>query len=244
MEDHLNPVESSQTADASAYAEWAASNPLALGRVKLGLTLVCVSSYGILLALLAMPPLGLLVALAPRNQGAFLIGGTFFLLSLLIFVGMILCAAVPEESGMQPWVCAAVVLQASSYAICGLAVLPVFVSLQLMPPPIATAFAIVGGSLGMVSLTCFVLFLRGMARYIGRPDIAERAKRTLATGGLAAVLMLGWSLLATMQPNQAQARGVTGLFFGGGGLLSLLAFVMYANTVTHLRKAITIQALV
>lgn len=241
MPDQLNPFASPQADPEPGYANWATCDPAALRRVKLGLTLV----YGSICALIVLSITIPLVFMSLRiGQGgeaiALLLGGTFLLLTLLMFAGMILCLAAPEASRAKGFALAAVVLQGVVFATSGLISLPLIVGLQIQPPTTALPLSILANLLEVASLTCFVLFLRRMALFIARRDVAGRALRVLVVGGIALLLLAIGTMTGWMsQGNSLSLLQLPTVLHGLGSLGVLVAFVMYANSVTYLRKAIT-----
>lgn len=204
--------------------------PAELRRVRLGLSLVYYGICGVLLATICTPFLVALDVMVVLG-----IAGIMFVLSTMIFVGQALCIAVPVESGAKGLAIAAAVLQLASWAV------------SLGTSLFESSVGVVGGSLvgGLASLAspiCFVLFLRQTARYVGEHAIAARATRTLIVGLIAAAMfvpgmvwMPGFGFAAAGGPVPETAWLA---MMGIGGLMMLAAFLMYANTITYLRKAI------
>lgn len=230
MSDAPNPFASPQTAAVDVPAtEWAADNPVALRKVKLGLLLVYIGICGLLIAGLAFPGLVMLGGPEVPATTAILLGLVFIGLAILMFVGQLFCIAAPRESGAKPLILTAVVLQGVAF----LASLAIFA----LPAggTAVTAISVIGNVFSVVSLVCFILFLRKFAIYIQRPDIAGRATRALIVGLLSTVLLV--ALIAAATLTSAVSLGLLILPCMIGMLIGL---VMYANTVTYLRKAIVV----
>ncbi|MGI9457543.1 MAG: hypothetical protein ACR2NU_13345 [Aeoliella sp.] len=241
MPEEFNPFAAPQTSDAAApHLVWATDQPEALRRVKLGLTFVYVGICGILLAGISLPIVGMMVfGQGPGVESVawfgMLVFGLMTLLTLLMVTGELLCTAVPSESGGKALAIAAVALQGFSFVV-GLA--SGFL-LEDTSIEVAIGVQVVLNLLGIASLVCFVLFMRRVATYIGRYDLVGRATRVLIVGGVAVVLLIGYGIFVATLGNQFGPP--VGASFAGviGGLLILVALVMYANMVTYLRKAIT-----
>lgn len=232
MSDEANPFASPQSAAVERpEIVWANEQPDALRKVKLGLTLVYIGICGILLACIGLPIL-MFSFDGPDNivPLTFVMVGAILLLSLLMFIGEVFCLAVPAESGAKTLIYAAVGLQGLGF-LCSLLV-------AVIPDTMVTAVISVVSNLGgIASLICFILFLRRVALYIERPDIAARAVRSLIVGAVSVGLFIALTLLAIVNPQLGASFGIVILVAAIGMLVSLL---MYANTVTYLRKAITV----
>ncbi|MCO6043976.1 hypothetical protein NG895_08655 [Aeoliella sp. ICT_H6.2] len=232
MSDSSNPFASPQT-DAVARPEvvWAAEQPEALRKVKLGLTLVYIGICGMLLCVAVLAPLLMFSLGASRIELVALLGLAVLVFSVVMLVGQIFCIAVPAESGARPFAISAVVLE----VVCLLAM--VLGTIATVVGMLATVGAIGQALANVGSVTCFLLFLRKVAQYIERPDIAARAMRALIVGVLSTIAIAVGAMGPFAPPTQGEFLGWLAIL---GMLGALVAFVMYANTVTYLRKAITV----
>lgn len=230
MSDDVNPFASPQTSGIERpEVLWATEQPEALRKVKIGLTLVYASICGILLAVLGGPIVMITLA-GPENfvLVGVVLGVVTVLLNLMMIVGQVLCLAVPAESGAKPLINAAVGLQ-------GLAFVCTLLTFALSDGPAAIVVVGISYLANAVSLICFILFLRRVALYIQRPDIAGRAMRALVVGLVSVAVLAVAGILVSITPNPA-----LGLIMLPAMLGMLIGFVMYANTVTYLRKAISV----
>jgi hypothetical protein len=236
MSRDFNPFASPQTmASDRPEVMWAAENPEGLRKVKLGLTLVYAGICGILVTALGFPILMVVVGGALESpETVLLLGlvvtGVMLLLAVLMFVGQLFCLSVPAESGAKPFIIAAVCLQGIGF----LGTLSGFILPQGM------VSTLISGGLnlaGLASFVCFLLFLRKVATYIVRYDIAGRAVRALVVGVLSLVAIVGISVGQFVSP---QVMGPLQMLVLIPGLGMLVSLVMYANTVTYLRRAITV----
>ncbi|MDG2220068.1 MAG: hypothetical protein P8L85_01725 [Rubripirellula sp.] len=142
--------------------------------------------------------------------------------SILMFVGPLFCLTVPAETNAKGLIITAVVLQIINIV----AVLLPFAGVDL------AGFDSFVQIFSVLSSIFFVLFMRKLAIFIGREDLAKRASNILV-GGL--VSFFG-----------AIASGVLAFLIGPAISLMLLVFaivgivifVMYANLVNTLSKAL------
>lgn len=237
MSDAVNPFAAPQASiERPPEQTWAIEQPQAMRKVKLGLTLVYT---GIILGVLTLLGFSVLVVLLSQspNDLAWAFAGVLGALSIagiLIIVGQIYCRAIPAETKAKRLVDTSLVCHGSSVLLIPLA-LP-------LPATIVTDFEwvlqLVGNVLTLIGLCSFTLFLRRVALFISRRDVAGRATRTLVVGGISTLLIF--------IPIGTAALGVTAIsqhlqiMAGIGGLGFFVALIIYANTVTYLRKAITV----
>ncbi len=217
MSDSPNPYAPPSAAPSPAGAEWMANDPAALSRTAFGLSLVY---YGILLILLSIIlffALGFVFGLA-----AILAVPGFLIGSILMFVGPLFCLTVPAETNAKGLIITAVVLQIINIV----AVLLPFAGVDL------AGFDSFVQIFSVLSSIFFVLFMRKLAIFIGREDLAKRASNILV-GGL--VSFFG-----------AIASGVLAFLIGPAislmlfvfAIVGIVIFVMYANLVNTLSKAL------
>lgn len=242
MPDQLNPFVSPQADPEPGYANWATSDPAALRRVKLGLTIIYYSICGLIVNLVAIPIV--LTYVGGLGEGGkpsvLLVIGTFWLLMLLGFAGIVLCAAVPQDSGAKGLAQAAVTLQAMFFMRGGCVMVPSLFGVEWMPESLRPVFSIFNSTTGVSSFVCFVLAMRKIALYVARWDVAARTSRTLVMGSLVVVLLIGTSVAEQSREEiSTEWSWLQPTLFLAGCIGMLVAMVMYANTVTYLRKAIT-----
>ena len=144
--------------------------------------------------------------------------------AILMSVGPLVCLAVPAETGAKGLLIASVLFQLASPAN---GVLP-----RLAPSAVPQGFQVVLQLLSLVGFVLFVLFMKKLAEYIGRQDLALRARNVLIgfgiTLGLGLVMVLGMI---------RQIEAVM-LLFIPFVIAAVVALVMYANLVNWLRKAL------
>ncbi len=186
---------------------------LGLGFVYFGIVVILLSALGTFFALFAKLPV---TALLVFPVG--LIAG-----SVLIFVGPIVCLAVPQESGAKGLLIGSVVCQVANivYSVAEfltpeLFILPVKLTLNL------------SGTLGLI---LFILFMKKLANFIHRPDLSSKAIYVLVGGALMVVVAILIAVLVTL-------KTISGLSIVLIPIGALIVFVMYANLVGYLRKAL------
>ncbi len=232
MVDQPNPFASPQTA-AGERPEivFATEHPEALRKVKLGLTLVYTGICGTLIAAISAPVMLLFFQADDSAAIPALVIGGMVALALLMFVGQVFCIAIPAESGAKGLVVTAVALQAIGFLTSlGSLMVPV-------PASVGAIVSVVNNLAGFVAVAFFVLFLRRVAIYLSQPNIAGRATRTLIVGAIAGVLLTAGSALVIARPDTAVVLAPP---LAIAGIAGFVALVMYANTVTYLRKAIRV----
>lgn len=242
MPEELNPFASPQAMDSDRPAmAWADEDPEALRRVRLGLTMVYYGICALILFAITMPFLGFMlfaqIGGAPEaglTTFGLVFGGLVLLLTLVIFAGEILCTAAPRESGAKSLAFAAVALQGVSLG----SVLLTWLLEWMESPTAVMVVQGVGNLAGLMSLVCFVLFMRRLALFIQRRDVAGRATRSLIVGTVSLVLLVAGVALELVGLDAPLLAASIAMMVGGLGFL--VALVMYANTVTYLRTAIMI----
>lgn len=197
--------------------------PQQLRRVRLGLTLIY---YAIVCTVLLV--IGAILAMflglvGPGNLTVFVVAPAFFI-GLALFVGECLCVQAPAEYGAKNWAIAAVVLHVATWLL----PLVQFVVGQ------SILLSFLGNALSLALLFGFVVFMRQLAFSLNQRAVAGRANRTLFLGGIAVVLILAGSVLI---PKVASPEALQ-ITAGIGFLLLFATFLMFASTVTYLRKAI------
>ena len=212
---------------------WAQADSPSLRQTGVGLTLVY---YGIVTVLLSIVVIavGGFVAAASRSQMAlgavFILGGLGVIVgSILNFVGPLVCLVVPAESGAKGLIVGSVIFQLANV----IHSVVVLVAPRLIPETTSKVLNL----LGLVAAVLFVLFMKQLSEYIGRPDLAARARNVLVAA--AALFVIG-VVVAVAIAATAGPAGLAGL-----GLLmivlligALIVFVMYANLIDALRKAL------
>lgn len=208
-------------------AEWLEGVSPSLRRTGIGLSLVY---FGIVIALLsAMIFVGSVYVFSRDPQTRVILIGAagvgFLIGAVLMFIGPFVCLAVPAESRAAPMLVGSILFQ-----------LPLVVNAviqPLAPDLVARELRVVLLLSGIVGFVLFVLFLKNLARYIGREDYCSRARRVLWGYGIVIVLIVIW--IGALATQNFILGGLASISFLLGGLLVL---VMYANLVNDLRKAL------
>jgi hypothetical protein len=240
MSTEMNPV----------AVQWLGTPSPSLLKVAKGLGLIY---SGICLALLCAIGGTILVAVvAAATQSAGLVGLLGILMGIGIvvagimnIVGTLMCTATPEESGAKGMIYASV-------AAMGIAVL---VSITIAVGLMSRQAAGVQYLANIVSGITFFVFLKRLAMFIGRADLAAKAQSILNwciglfVGLLASVaIMLGSAGVAFFRAategreapagGAAAGAGIAGLLIVIIIIAGLITFIRYANLLTYLRKAI------
>ena len=237
MSHHFNPYASPQSDTSTSHLSWAHEHPEAIRRVKLGLAIVYYTICAVLLLAIAAPAYSMWFAgpdadlLLETN----ILFGIGILTAVVLLVGEILCISVPIESGARTFAIAAAAFRGLGLLMHGVSM----IAPSDMHSFISIGLAIVSELVKYAGYACFVLFMQRFAQYIVRFDLASRGKWVLAIGGVACILTIGTWVVLTMTTAGASAPE-TSIPTLGGGILSLIALVMYANMVTHIRCAIEI----
>lgn len=177
--------------------------------------------FGILLLLLCV--IGMLVAAFTLPVAAIALGFLMLVGYLMLIIGPFFCLTAPEETGAKGLIigsiaCQVVVLFLSVAPMLGIAI----------PEMISS----VSGLVATIGSTLFVLFMMKIAGYIHRDDLRLQGRTILLGAVLLFVLML--ASIAGVAVFGAIASGFTiGVAVG-----ILVLFVMYANLVNALYKAI------
>jgi hypothetical protein len=143
---------------------------------------------------------------------------------LLCLAGPIVCLAVPEEANARGYLIGSVILQIINF---GHSVL-----LYLLPKFKIAALDTASDIAGGVSALLFLLFLKSLAGYIGRADLARRAVNVMIVS--AVLLALAGGMYAGMNAGNA----AFGLLLVAISVGLIIAFVMYVNLINDLRKCL------
>jgi len=156
---------------------------------------------------------------------------------LLVLIGPLFCLAVPAESGSKGFIIGSVVCTLASLA-------PLATTwLGIRFTPFDSSASSVISTLGAI---LFMLFLRKLSLYIGRPDLARRAMAVLISAIVICVLLIGSALFVLgVRASSAVPGGAAAGGAAGAGVLmlvlmiaALVVFILYANLVNSLRKAL------
>jgi len=246
MQEEFNPYAApASTAMHPRAAEWLRStDDPSLQKVAQGLGLIYLSIVILVGSVILMFVLGLVLTAAEgpaAPRGALggvpivvVLGGLAMIVGyLLSLVGSFMCLATPAETGAKGLITASVVLMVLSLVLN----IANFFARSRGTEGLTNLFSVIGG-------ICFIIFLRRLALFIGATHLAERARNILIAlvAGVAIIILM---VILAIAGGLNAARG------GGGGLVAiafflgvvlviggLVVFVMYANLINNLRKAI------
>ena len=215
MSDSQNPYAPPAATASARGIEWMMTDSAALSKTALGLSLVY---FGIVLFLFSI----ILTFGVIFSPALIITIGGILIASIMMFMGPLFCLSVPAETNAKGLIIGTVVLQVINFTF---AVLPA-AGVEL------SGFESFTQIFGVLSAICFVLFMRRLAQFIGREDLASRAKNILvlgivffltAIGGIVSMIALG---------------PIAGILLLVVLVMGLVLFVMYANLVNALRKAL------
>lgn len=245
--DNANPFASPRAVDEptalpTTTSQWSADDVRRLRNVGGGLRMIYFSIYGALGVIIFLTLLGLEVFGEIDWFMAF-VGLTVaagFALYVLGMIGVGLCLYAPKASRARPFAFATLTLQAAALLInLIIGALADAASAGFLPRQVFLNLVVVA------SAASLLIFAWRMADFLARDDSARRARRTL----LAVVFSYGllfsagftatWLLPSPETPTPpAWATIVTAGAVVAGGIGCLAAFLMFANTITYLRRAI------
>ncbi|GEM_PF-1933742 len=157
---------------------------------------------------------------------------------LASIVGSLLCVTVPRLSGAKGLIIASVCLQLAQWLF---AFAPRFMGALYLTSGLGVITGIV---LPVVSTLLFMLFLNRLAHFIAREDFASRAKRVLILQGIgvSAGLVLSFTAsglsLSRLRFAGARSGSLSMVLVVGVGLYAIVVFLMYANIINAIGKAI------
>lgn len=222
-----NPFASPQAIDEN-YAEPSSStlaHPEAMTRVRTGLRMVYISICGLLLSFFVAAGVGVFLAArgaAPDATAVLLLVPVGLLILgfyVLQLVGVGFCINAPPESGAKGLAIATLVLELLAFVF--------------------GVVAALANLLTFAAIICFLICMGRLAKYIERPDVASRARRAMIAVVSSSALVIVGALFAGVMAEAGAAPGAAAVIPLIVGLVGMLVgFLMYANTVTYLRKAI------
>ncbi len=236
----VNPYAAPQVIDAPGAA-WAMTPSPGLQQVATGLGLVYYGIVAVLLGVIVGAIGPMFVGRGMPNANAMLVVLLFAgLLALagyvLMFIGPIFCLAVPAESGSKPLIVSSVVLMIISFV-------GAIANLFTTASP---ALSLLVNIVGMVSLILFLLFIKKLAQFIGRPDIAQFATVVLVINVVTILLAVVFvSSLATAVGLAGRMADGRGAFVGLLGLavlvMAVVWIIVYSRLLLSARKALLRQ---
>lgn len=205
----------------------------------IGLSLVYYGIVLLLLTLILSIPITFVIG-PTENVGLVLIGfgAMTFIAGVMMFVGQIVCLAVPVQTGARAYIIVTVLLQVGGFLQALLQVIEQYAPQVQVPLPLMLLLNL----LSALSIVFFVLFLRELSLSIRRNDLARRAITILILGAVVFVFAIVWifgpmiaAFYTTLVPTGP------GAWLLGGPLLAigaLICFVMYANLINAVRKVL------
>lgn len=169
--------------------------------------------------------------------------------SIAILVGQILCLTVPRESGGKGHVQIAVAIQASSIllAIGSQVTTAMMLASGSVDPTLFLIGSIILGIVNyvmvLVGYVCFLYFIKNLALYIGRTDLASSSSTVMKLMIAVAAMLFVFPVMAILLSIAVPAIGR----LGGIGIMLimliiaitlLITFIRYANLVGYLARAI------
>jgi hypothetical protein len=145
---------------------------------------------------------------------------------LMLIIGPFICLTAPEESGAKGLIIASILFQLMGFGLS-------FVPMLGIKVPIATQAVVqLSGAAGSV---LFVFFLMKISKYIGRDDLRKKGANIL----ISSVVLIAVTVLAfvtVIGGGGGEMLGVIAMLIIGVG--ALILFLMYANLINYLSKAI------
>jgi hypothetical protein len=225
-QDPINPYAPSSTSELESFSPVAAfGSEKALKRVADGLNLVY---WGIAITLLSIIG-GMVLIFAFGAMGGDLAAIPAVLMGLGIIAGVIIglvgrifCLDVPEETNARPMIYSAVVCD----------ILAVLVSVVVWIPGIPQAISSVNNLLSLLATLLFVIFMKRIANFIQRPELADRAQSLVTFAVVLIVLAFGAAFLAMLVGPIAMLLGLVAF------VLAIVMFLRYVRLLIDLRRAI------
>jgi hypothetical protein len=145
------------------------------------------------------------------------------LIALMSLIGGVMCITVPQESGGKWLVTASVVIQGLNLLV-------------MLTAALFFGFGrgnIIVSVVNGISLILFLLFLRRVSSFIDRDDLRRRSARVLIFLFVYVIAVISTAMIPIQGAlNSAVAYGLI------GGVGALILFLMFANLVNDMSKAI------
>lgn len=218
MSEPFNPFAAPQSMD-DVQPE-AVGNYESLAGVERGLRLIYFGLCGVFLSAIAAG----VFAIADRSL--MIIGAAGVLISwLMLIIGPFFCLSVPDESGAKVLIGTSILFQLSGFMIL------VASGIGLGDLPFGRLISQFCGTIGVLLFVCFQMKI---ARFIRREDLRKKAIDVLI-GSILLIVVAGLTTVSLIHSG-TQGPGFIGIIFTGLG--ALIVFVMYANLINYLAKAI------
>jgi hypothetical protein len=185
-----------------------------------GLRLIYFSLLLLVLLVLAVFGGAFFTARAPGPNPS---GLGMLLIALMSLIGGVMCITVPQESGGKWLVTASVVIQGLNLLV-------------MLTAALFFGFGrgnIIVSVVNGISLILFLLFLRRVSSFIDRDDLRRRSARVLIFLFVYVIAVISTAMIPIQGAiNSAVAYGLI------GGVGALILFLMFANLVNDMSKAI------
>ena len=202
MQDSFNPYAAPTTLEMHpAASEWLGTPNESLRKVASGLGLIRTGLLLLITVMILFFVGGFFLAfngggrdLLPMLLVVFVVA--VIVAQILNLVGSIFCLSTPPETGARGWIVASVVAE----------VLSMIISVATLLGVRTEAGPGVQQLLGIIAGVTFLLFLRKLGLFIGRPDLAQRAVNLLIIFAVLFAIMIG-SLVVTVMSVQMAIGG-------------------------------------
>jgi hypothetical protein len=155
--------------------------------------------------------------------------------SVLDIIGRILCLAVPAIlGGIRAMIFVSVACGLAAGVISGLQLGHLFLGLPKLP----TVVELAGTLIAPVGSILFLVFLRYLALFVNRRDLATRAMTVLILGIVTVLLAIFVVASVTLVPE----LGILGLVGLVVMVMGAVLVVLYGRLLTDLRKAVMVHA--
>jgi len=246
----LNPYRTPTVVDLTQGDLWLTAE---LKRVRAGLLFVYYGIVAMLLSVLAAPLLGVLLGAGGMGLGGGIAMGILFAIgffggSIAIFVGQVMCIAVPVESGAKSMAMAAVFTQCGGFLLTFGSTTLLFVAAapaaevgEAIGQSVGSIIQLISMIAGVASFFLFVIFLRRLNEFTGSVSLAASAASVLrlmiAIVGLY-LLTMALVLYPMIGDAASGASMIGGVFAIIMVIAGLVTFIKYANLVLYSAKAI------
>jgi hypothetical protein len=216
-------------------AKWLGSDSASLRRVAVGLGMIYTGIVLAFLAIMLMVGVYLLraadvIELATRAAGLLALIGL-----LLDLIGGLFCLATPPETRALGLIFASVAAMFFWTFLVIAQVLHLVGYLDRLPSAAPIVQQVIGG----ISVLTFILFLRRLARFISRADLARRAIGVFIYASVLWVFQLGLEIYLIMGGRAPMMNLVGSLIVIVSVVVAYaVALILFANLVTYTRKAI------
>lgn len=229
----VNPYTAPRSSD-SEGSTWVNSGGKSLRKVAQGIKLVY---YGIVLMLvaiilvvLAMILSNLLESLAILAVGGIAAAALLVVAAILNFVGPIVCLAVPAETRSKGLITGSVIFQLLNLVV------GIFVQVAQRLEAIAASWLVtaqLGSSMiGATAFILFILFIKRLAQFIGRDDLAQRAGTVLNTWILLFILLMAGTIVLAVAPLGAL------FILLPAAVAAIIVLVVYVKLIESMKNAL------